>query len=378
MGKDTQHWRMNRQTMQLQKTPLWDIHSKTGAKMVDFAGWSMPIQYSGGIIKEVNAVRTQVGLFDVSHMARIEFGGAQATQFMDYLLGANIAKLQHNNAKYTLICKANGAIVDDCIVYRLTDNEYLLIINAARKDVDMAWINQLAIEFNQLTIKDVTADIAMIAVQGPQAVAMMGELTAGSAPNINKFTAETLKLAGADALVARTGYTGEDGFEVMIPATAAPDFWESLTAKGASACGLGARDVLRLEAGLMLYGNDITESENPYEAALSWTISLKKEANYIAKAALAQIKQTGVERRIAGVRLSENGVPRAGMKLFDSTGQTEIGALTSGTFSPTLQVGIGMGYIKKQLFEIGAQIKVSIRDQMKAAEIVALPFYKNT
>jgi len=362
--------------MTLQKTPLWELHNSAGARLVDFAGWSMPIQYKRGIIKEVESVRQAAGMFDVSHMARVEFGGADATRFLDYALGANIAKLNHRDAKYTLICKPDGAIVDDCIVYRLTDDDYLLIINAARKDADMAWINSLARDFSGLTIKDVTADIAMIAVQGPRAVEIMDDLTGGQASQINKFTAAYLNLFDSEALVARTGYTGEDGFEVMIAASAAPAFWRALSAKGVADCGLGARDVLRLEAGLMLYGNDITESENPYEAVLGWTISLAKEADYVARDALTQIKTDGATRRIAGVKMTDGGVPRAAMKLYDDGGATEIGALTSGTFSPTLQIGIGMGYIKKEFYQLGAQVKVSVRGQMKAAEIIKLPFYK--
>lgn len=359
----------------LKKTPFWSNHEHSGGRMVDFASWSMPIQYGTGIIKETEAVRQNVGMFDVSHMARIEYSGSESARYLDYVLGADIAKLSVGAAKYTLICNADGGIIDDCIIYRLSGEKYLLVINAACKDADLDWLEQCRTDFHSVAMKDVTADIVMISVQGAKAMAVMDRLTNGKASEIKPFTLQEVEMYGFKALLARTGYTGEDGVEAMFDAKYANAFWNGLIKEGVMPCGLGARDVLRLEAGLMLYGNDITVNENPFEAALGWTIRLKKEADYVARDALVRLKESPPARQIVGIRITEAGVPRRGMALYSEDG-SEIGMLTSGTFSPTLQVGIGMGYVKKEYAVIDAPIKVKIREQVKSAQIVKLPFYK--
>ena len=360
---------------ELKKTALWETHNAAGGKMVDFAGWSMPIQYSDGIVTEANAVRTNAGLFDVSHMGRVEYRGAQAEQLMEWLLGADISKLKEGFAKYTLLCDEHGNIIDDCIVYKMADH-FLLIINAARHDVDTAWIENQRVRFSETESVDVTASMAMIAFQGPRAIAIMDELTGGACSELKKFSAATVQLCGEDVLVARTGYTGEDGLEIMPPSSVAPQVWQLLVQKGAAPCGLGARDVLRLEAGLMLYGNDIDESTNPYEAKLGWTVKPKKAAPYIAADALNALREGERQRTLIGIKLEQGGVPRAGMELVNADSGETVGALTSGSFSPTLKVGIGMGYIQNSVANPETPLKLNVRGSLKAVTVVPLPFYK--
>ena len=361
-------------TPKLNRTPLWDAHMAAGGKMVDFAGWSMPIEYAG-IIKEAGAVRNSAGMFDVSHMGRVEFSGADAERFLDFLLGANVAKLQDGGGKYTVLCNAEGGIIDDCIVYRLSAGRYLLVINAARMAADLEWIESHRPGFANVAMDDRTDAISMVAVQGPEAVRIVNRMAGGAAAAIPRFSAAEIDLDGIPTLAARTGYTGEDGFELMPPGGSAAALWNKLAAAGVAPCGLGSRDVLRLEAGLALYGNDITTETNPYEAALGWTVSLKKPAEYVARAALAAAKERGPARRLSGLRMAAVGVPRAGMAIVDDGGN-EVGRTTSGTFSPTLQLGVAMGYINVDHNQPGNRLQIDIRGNLKPAEVVKLPFHK--
>lgn len=357
----------------LKKTPLFNAHSESGARMVPFGGWSMPVQYPAGIIAETRSVREGCGIFDVSHMGRIEFTGPNAVAFLDTVLSAHVAALKPGRSKYHMICNEQGGIIDDAIVYRLEDEKCLLVVNAANKDADLDWIAPKAEEHGGVTLEDVTTDIGMIAVQGPSAVEIVDGLSDGKASDVRRFRVGEVTVAGVPCLAARTGYTGEDGFELMPPSDRLEELWAALKDAGAAECGLGARDVLRLEAGLMLHGNDMTVENNPYEAGLGWTINLDKDG-YIPGEALARIKASKTERLIAGFKMTGRAIPRHGMAIYE--GEDQVGEVTSGTHSPTIDADIGMGYVKRALAEPGTEIDIDVRGRRVSAEIVELPFYK--
>ncbi len=360
---------------ELKKTPLFNAHNAHNARMVPFGGWTMPVQYPTGIIAESRAVREGCGLFDVSHMGRIEFTGPGAVAFLDTVLSANVAALRPGRSKYHMICNEQGGIIDDAIVYRLEDEKCLLVVNAGNADVDMEWILPKAEAHGGVEFKILTAEIAMIAIQGPKAVEMVDGLSKGAASAVHRFRINEITVAGIPCLAARTGYTGEDGFELMPASNRVQELWNALKSAGAVECGLGARDVLRLEAGLMLHGNDMTVDNNPYEAGLGWTINLDKPG-YIAGEALGKIKAEGTEKVIAGFRMTGRAIPRHGMAIFD--GETEVGVITSGTHSPTLDADIGMGYVARRLAGPGSQVEIDVRGRRVTAEVVELPFYRRT
>ena len=300
-----------------QRTPLYDTHVASGARMVPFGGWDMPVQYSEGIIHEVRQVRNDVGIFDVSHMARLEFRGADAGRFLDTVLSVRASRLEHGLGRYHVICNETGGIIDDAIVYNLSENRFLLVVNAGNADTDRAWLrsklNGFAAEDGDVEVElvDRSLDIAMIAVQGPNSVSMLDDLTGDEAGLTTRFHAGEATLDGERILTVRTGYTGEDGFEIMFDSGHAPGIWNILVDSGATECGLGARDVLRLEAGLMLHGSDMTVENNPYEAGLRWTVKPNR-SEYIAGEALRRIRDNGTPRRIAGFVMRSRGIARHG------------------------------------------------------------------
>ena len=347
--------------------------------MVPFGGWDMPVQYPDGIIHEVRQVRNDIGIFDVSHMARLEFRGTDAGRFLDTVLSVRASRLEHGLGRYLVICNEDGGIIDDAIVYNLAENRFLLVVNAGNADIDRAWLTSKMNSFTKngnvdVELVDRSADIAMIAVQGPNSVAMLDELTDDEAGLTERFHAGEATLDGERILTVRTGYTGEDGFEIMFDSSHAPGIWNLLVDSGATECGLGARDVLRLEAGLMLHGSDMTVENNPYEAGLRWTVRPNR-AEYIAGEALRKIRDEGTPRRIAGFVMKSRGIARHGHSIHING--EEVGVVTSGTHSPTLEAAIAMGYIDIDQTKIGTAVQIDVRGRMVDAEVVELPFYRS-
>ena len=359
----------------LRQTPLHGLHAAAGARMAPFGGWDMPIQYPTGILREVAAVRTGVGMFDVSHMGRIEFSGTGAAGFLDRLLSANVAKLRRGRSRYHVICNTAGGIIDDALVYRLGESLYLLVVNAGNFDAVSPWLAAHAESVPDLESEVTTDDSGMIAVQGPNAVELTQRLSDSQMSSLRPFAIGEAEIAGVPCRVARTGYTGEDGFEIMPPVDRAADLWSALETEGAAPCGLGARDVLRLEAGLLLHGNDMTVDENPYEAGLERFVYLDSPG-YVAAEALRAVRESGPEKRLTGFRMTGRGIARHGHPIL-SDGR-RIGTVTSGTHSPTLDANIGMGYVDPEYAEPSTPIEIDIRGRIVAAETVPLPFYRRS
>jgi aminomethyltransferase len=352
------------------RTPLYDTHVAAGARMVDFGGWDMPVNY-GSQIDEHHAVRRDAGMFDVSHMCVLDLSGPRVREFLRYLLANDVARLTSSGkALYSCLLNEQGGVIDDLIVYFMTDSWFRMVVNAGTRDKDIAWIRQQAGAF-QIEVK-VRDDLAMIAVQGPnarvKAVTVLGDETQ---------TALDLKVFSGGQFgryfIARTGYTGEDGFEVMVPQQQAGEIWQQFHAAGIAQCGLGARDTLRLEAGMNLYGNDMDEQQSPLESGLTWTIAFEPtDRNFIGRAALQAQQRAGVARKMVGLLLEERGVLRSHQAVLVE-GQAN-GEITSGTFSPTLQRSIALARVP--IAAVGT-VKVDIRGKQLPARIVAYPFVRN-
>ena len=353
----------------LKQTPLNALHRELGARMVDFGGWDMPVNY-GSQIEEHHAVRRDCGLFDVSHMLPVDFRGAGVRDFLRSLVANNVDKLQTpGKALYSCMLNEAGGVIDDLIIYFMDESWFRIVVNAGTADKDIAWM---------AAQRDKTApgieitprrDLAMVAVQGPNAAAKLWNALPGSqqlTENLKPFNAVVV----GEMFIARTGYTGEDGFEVMIPGKAAPFFWRTLLDEGAHACGLGARDTLRLEAGMNLYGQDMDETRSPLESGLAWTVDLKSGRDFIGKSAL---QASEVTRQLAGLVLLDKGVLRSHQKVFTKNGEGEI---TSGTFSPTLQQSIALARIPLGIAP-GEEVEVEIRDRKLKAKVVKYPFVRN-
>jgi len=351
------------------RTPLYNAHIAAGARMVDFGGWEMPINY-GSQIEEHHKVRQAAGMFDVSHMTVVDINGAQARQFLSYLLANDVAKLQtRGRALYSCMLNENGGILDDLITYFMDETFFRMVVNAATHDKDLAWITLQAQAFDV----DVTErpELAMIAVQGPTAraavLALLPASDAALAAELKPFNAEQF----GDMFIARTGYTGEDGFEISLPAESAEALWDQLVNAGVAPCGLGARDTLRLEAGMNLYGQDMDESVSPLESALGWTVVLQDERVFLGKAALLEQKANGVESKLVGLVLKDRGVLRPGQRIITDAGE---GVTTSGTFSPTLQKAIAFARLPKNASQ---SCQVDIRGKLLDCAIVKPPFARN-
>ena len=342
--------------------------------MVPFAGWDMPVQYPDGVIHEVNAVRTAAGIFDVSHMARIEITGTDSARFLDTLLSQPASKLRHGQAKYHVICDAKGGIIDDAIVYHLEPGRFLLVANAGNAVEVKRWLSDnLADSSLDAELLDITGDIAMIALQGPAALGIASEVSGEDAGAIRRFHAGELTMDGERILAARTGYTGEDGFEIMCDSGHAAAIWRRLMEHGAAPCGLAARDVLRLEAGMLLHGSDMTRENDPYEVGLGWTATADR-SGYVARDALLAIRDAGTARTLAGFALSGRGIARAGHGVY--AGDRRIGVVTSGTFSPTLKCAIGLAMVESAYATLGTRIDVDVRGRMVPGAVAKLPFYR--
>ncbi len=352
------------------KTPLYDAHLRAGAKMVDFAGWTMPINY-GSQLDEHHYVRNQAGMFDVSHMTVLDLKGADTRAFLRYLLANDVDRLTSaGKALYSCMLRPDGGVIDDLIVYGMTPQWYRMVVNAATRDKDLAWIRQQASAY-AVDLSE-RRDLAMIAVQGPQAREQVQRLlgdAAASAAALKPFSAVML----GDRFIARTGYTGEDGYEIMLPAATADAFWEQLRAAGVHPCGLGARDTLRLEAGMNLYGTDMDESLTPLDCGLAWTVALEPaDRDFIGRAALLAQQAGGLRHRFVGLVLQERGVLRSHQAVYIDG--REAGVITSGTFSPTLKESIAMA----RLWVLaGEQCEVDIRGKRLPARIVKPVFVRN-
>ena len=351
------------------KTPFYQSHLDASAKMVDFAGWDMPIHY-GSQIAEHEIVRTDAGMFDVSHMTVVDITGADAKAYLSHLLANDIAKLKkHGKALYSCMLNAEGGVVDDLIVYFMGDQFYRVIINSATRDKDVAWLNLQAANFSSMTLTE-RDDVAMVAVQGPTArekALSLFESNRAELESLGRFEAADI----GDYFIARTGYTGEDGFELLMPLDKAVDCWQRLLDADVKPCGLGARDTLRLEAGMSLYGTDMDETTSPLCSGLGWTLSISDDRDFVGKSALVQEKQLGVKQQLVGIVLKDKGVLRNHLKVVTEKGDGEI---TSGSYSPTLGKSIALARIPSG---VTGEVEVEVRNKLLKAEIVKIPFARN-
>jgi len=352
----------------LKHTPFYDSHVAAGAKLVDFAGWEMPVQYEG-VRAEHLAVRSACGVFDVSHMGEIETEGPEALALLQRLLSNNVSKIDVGGAQYSVLCRDDGGVLDDLFTYRLGEDRYLTVTNAANHERDLAWFLEHAQGFDA-EVADAIDRYAMLAVQGPDARGMVAGLAGGKLPE--RMRTSELDFGESAALVCGTGYTGEDGVEILIAPGAAEDLWDALLAAGATPAGLAARDTLRLEVCFHLYGNDLMEERGPIEAGLGWCC--KEETGFIGSKAVAAARATGPAERLAPFLLTDPGIPRQGNGVIDAEG-VEAGVVTSGTLSPSLEVGIGMGYVRSHLAEPGTEIEIDVRGRRRAARIESKPLY---
>jgi len=360
----------------LKRTPLHDAHLALGARMVPFAGYEMPVQYRS-IIEEHRAVRSGVGLFDLSHMGELLIHGTEALAFTRYAVVSDPARLEPGQAQYSMLCTAEAGIIDDLIVYR-TDDGFLVVCNAANHGAVLEQLEALRSRGDfDAAVEDRSDRTALIAPQGPRAAELMAELTDLPLDELGYYRSMRGRVAGAECLVARTGYTGEDGFELFCDARRATGVWNALLRAGERLqirpCGLGSRDTLRLEAGMPLYGNELDRETNPYEANLGRVVKLDK-GEFMGRAALATLQQEGPRRKLVGLVMRDNAIARHGYPvLIDGR---EAGSVTSGTASPTLGQKIAMAYVPTAAAEVGAGVEVVVRDRPCAAEQVKLPFYK--
>jgi aminomethyltransferase len=356
---------------ELLTTPLHPVHRTLNARMVDFAGWDMPVQYPTGILAEHQAVRTGCGLFDLSHMGRVYVKGAEALALAQECCTRDLGRIPPGEAAYSVLCDDPGGILDDVIAYKLGNKEVLFVFNASNRVSDTEFFVETRDRLGlDAELVDRTLETALIGVQGPDAQAVLQPICGADLERLAGYAFMRTTVSGATAVVARTGYTGEDGFEVMLDADAAERVWKTLSEK-ATACGLGARDTLRTEAGFALYGHEIDRSTNPYEARLGWVVDLSK-SSFVGRAALARLKERGPSRRLVGLRVAPGGVPRPGLFILDA--EQSVGQVTSGTFSPTLKQNIALGYVPLDISEVGRRVAIELRGKPVDAEVVKLPF----
>ncbi len=358
-----------------QQTPLYQQHLAAKAKMVDFAGWEMPVHY-GSQLEEHHQVRRDAGMFDVSHMVVLDLAGPTVTDFLRHLLANDVARLNPTpgRALYSCMLNERGGVIDDLIIYFMNDNDYRMVVNAATRDKDLAWITQQAAAF-EVSIRE-RDDLAMIAVQGPNArdktAKALGKAMTPAMTLKPFFAVESAMMCGDELFVARTGYTGEDGFEIMLPAAQAGNAWKALLAAGVAPIGLGARDTLRLEAGMNLYGQDMDEDTSPLEAGLTWSVAFEPAGrDFIGRAALDAQRETGPARKLVGLVLNGRGVLRAQQKVLTSAGE---GETTSGSFSPTLGQAIALARVPT---DASGACEVEIRSKHLPARIVKYPFVRH-
>lgn len=361
---------------ELKKTPLYEVHRKLGGKLVDFAGWEMPVQYQS-VVAEHNSTRNSVGLFDVSHMGEVFFEGKAALSNLQRLTCNDVSKLAIGQVQYSALLYDNGTFVDDITVYRLAENRYFLCVNAANTDKDCQWM-QSHLQ-GEVHCENRSSEFGQIAIQGKNAIKILQEMTQEDLSQIPYYWFREIELCGSSMMLARMGYTGEDGFEIYCPQEHTVMLWETLLAQGKSLgitpAGLAARDTLRMEVCFPLYGQDIDDQHNPLEAGLGRFVALDK-ADFIGKSAVEKVKAEGIRRKLIRFVLDVRGVPRPYYLIFDETGEQALGEVTSGTSSPTLGQGIGMGYVPIEHAKIGSKLTIQIRNKMVPATIVKPPFVK--
>lgn len=361
----------------LKRTPLFEVYSENGAKTIDFGGWELPVQFSG-IKQEHEVVRTKVGLFDVSHMGEFEVKGSESLDFLQKMLTNDISKIKTGGAQYNAMCYENGGTVDDLIVYKKGENDYLLCVNAANIDKDFEWLQSHLIDGVDLV--NVSNEYAQLALQGPLSENVLQKLVKNSdLREIGFFQFLTkVDVNGIEALVSRTGYTGEDGFELYCRSEDGPKLWRQLLEagqdEGIMPIGLGARDTLRFEAKLPLYGQELSADITPIEAGIGFAVKTDKPMDFFGKAVLADQKANGALRKLVGIEMIERGIPRHGYKVY--SGETLIGEVTTGTQSPTLKKNVGLALLDKEFTELGTEVEVEIRSKRLKAVVTATPFYK--
>lgn len=359
---------------QLKRTPLFPLYERYGARTIDFGGWELPVQFSG-IQKEHEAVREKAGLFDVSHMGEVRVTGRDALAFLQNLTTNDVSKLQEGQAQYTLMCYPDGGVVDDLLVYKLADDRLMLVINAANIGKDLDWLHK-HVE-GDVTIENISDDTALLALQGPLAEKILQRLTPVDLTQLKSFHfVPDAQVGDATALISRTGYTGEDGFELYVPAEQAVDLWEQLMNAGREdglvPAGLGARDTLRFEARLPLYGQELSANITPIEAGLSFFVKLDK-GDFIGREALELQKLHGAPRKLVGIEMIDRGIPRPHYPVY--AGGEPIGEVTSGTQSPTYKTNVGLALIKSEYAALGTEVEVEIRGKRLRARVVKTPFH---
>ena len=367
---------------ELSETPLCDWHRRHGGRLVDFAGWSMPVQYTS-IKAEHRATRTAAGVFDISHMGRLTFHGDRAAEFLDAVVTRRVVDMKPGAIRYGLIVNHDAEILDDVLVYHvpgIADSDYQMVVNAGNREKIVDWLTRQASElgFDDVRMIDRTTETAMIAVQGPAAVGLMTPLVSADLASAKYYTGQLAQIAGHTGMVSRTGYTGEDGCELIVDATDAVSVWQAVldaSNPAAMACGLGCRDTLRLEAAMPLYGHELTEQINPVQAGLRFAYNLE-DRDFIGREAIGRFEQDDAQRRRVGLMFDTRRVPREGYVLYD--GDRPVGEVTSGTFSPTLDRPIAMAYVEPSVSQADTQLAVDIRGHRENGVVVRLPFYRRS
>ena len=362
----------------LKTTPLNSRHRALGARLVDFSGWEMPVEYSG-LSKEHLAVRKSAGLFDVSHMGEIEIAGNDALAALQKISTNDAARLEMGDAQYSALLTEHGTVVDDVLVYKLADGHYMLVVNAGNIAKDFAWIRQHITGVGDAVAVNTSSRYALIAVQGPLAEQVVQTLTEVELHTIGYYTFATGEVSGVRATISRTGYTGEDGFELFVPPQSAPSVWDALQRAGASdgllPAGLGARDTLRLEAGMRLCGQDMDDTTTLIEAGLGWIVGWDKQ-DFIGKSALVRQRDDGLTKKLIGFALDDRGIARHGYAVY--VGDDQIGTVTSGTQTPFLNKAIGMAYVPVKYAKVDSALSIDIRGRRVAAHVVKMPFYNRS
>ncbi|WP_338451654.1 glycine cleavage system aminomethyltransferase GcvT [Niallia oryzisoli] len=362
---------------ELKRTPLFDVYKEYGAKTIDFGGWELPVQFSS-IKEEHKAVRTKAGLFDVSHMGEITVKGPGSLNYLQKMMTNDISKIKNGTAQYTAMCYENGGTVDDLLVYKLEENDYLLVVNASNIEKDYKWLED-HLE-NDVTVENISNQMAQLALQGPLSEKILSSLISDvNLSEIRPFGIQNkVMILGKQTLISRTGYTGEDGFEIYCNSEDAQELWRAILDAGSEygilPIGLGARDTLRFEAKLALYGQELSPDITPLEAGIGFAVKLDKEIDFIGKAALQKQKEQGVPRRLVGIEMIDRGIPRHGYRVF--AGENEIGMITTGTQSPTLKRNIGLALLQTDYGKLDNEVLVEIRGKKLKAKIVKTPFYK--
>jgi aminomethyltransferase len=361
----------------LKKTPLNEVHRTLGGKMVDFGGWDMPVQYKAGVIEEHMATRTRAGLFDVSHMGEIWVEGRDAIPFVNRITTNDVTKLVDGQAHYSTLTNENGGVVDDLLVYRFNDEKLLLVVNASTTDKDWAWITSHKGEDDDLALTNASVSYCQIAIQGPKAIGILQKLTDTNLDEIKYYHFTIGHVDGVESIISRTGYTGEDGFEVYAPAENAQQLWEKMLETGAEEgilpCGLAARNTLRLESAMSLYGHELGDDITPLEANLGWITKLQK-GDFVGRDKIAELKEKGIKRKLVGFEMREPGIARDGYDVYVE--DDKVGTVTSGSPAPFLKKNIGLAFVPPEFANVGQELRIDVRGKRLAAEVVPTPFYK--